>query len=245
MKNALLLLLLILTFTVVAQNTCESEAVIEDFNSITKCSVESTKSGNNKSSRQISVNISAPKTRFLKKRVIAKKQAATGLGSLNTSGIGNTNHKTDISNSLALKQNKTIDNVALLSKTLSAEELKNAVKFHDISNIPTFESCKSVKGKDKLGCFNKEMIKHIEKHFNYPQEAVVSKIQGKVWVRFVIDKEGGISNIKTLGPKGAKILDEEAVRVVSHLPKFIPGEKDGKKVSVKYGFPISFSLEQD
>ena len=53
-----------------------------------------------------------------------------------------------------------------------------------------------------------------------------------------------VCNIKTLGPRGGKILDNEAIRVVSKLPKFIAGKNKGKKVSVKYGFPISFSLDQ-
>jgi len=244
MRKALLLLLLSSTI-MFAQQTCESkEDVLEDLGSITKCSIESTKSANKKETRQISVNISAPKTRFLKKRVAEKKAAATSVGNLNTSGVSNTNHQSEISNALELKENKAKTNIALLTNTLSMEEVKKAVKFHEASKLPAFEACKSEKG-DQLGCFNKEMIKHIEKYFHYPQEAVINKMEGKVWVRFIIDKEGNVSNIKTLGPKGANILNDEAKRVVSHLPKFEPAKKDGKKVSVKYGFPISFSLDQE
>lgn len=87
------------------------------------------------------------------------------------------------------------------------------------------------------------MIKHIQEHFKYPNQAIINKTQRDVWVRFIIDKSGNISNIKALGPQNGKILEQEAIRVVSKLPKFIPGTKDTKKTSVKYGFPISFSLE--
>ena len=229
----------------IAQTTCEcKEEIFEDLNSITKCSIEPTKTGSKKNTRQISVNISAPKTRYLKRRVVERKMEATSIGELNTSGVLNTNHESSISSKLVAKKNIVVNKIALLSNTISAEEVKLAVKFHDTSKIPAFTSCSKEKGDKRLGCFNTEMVKHIEKHFHYPQEAVINKLEGKVWVRFIIDKQGYVSNIKTLGPKGGEILNEEAVRVVSKLPRFIPGKKDGKQVSVKYGFPISFSLEQ-
>ncbi|MCG8750803.1 energy transducer TonB [Tenacibaculum finnmarkense] len=53
-----------------------------------------------------------------------------------------------------------------------------------------------------------------------------------------------VKNIKTLGPDGATILDNEAVRVVAMLPKFKSAKKDGSYTTVKYGFPINFSLEE-
>jgi len=246
MKKVLLLVFLVSNL-IFAQNTCESnEDLLEDLNSITKCSIEpSKKSGSTKTTRQISVKISAPKTRFLKKRVEQKKMVASSAGNLSSSGISEINHNSNISNSLDLKENTAIKSVALLTSTLSEEEVKSAVGFHEISEIPTFESCKSEKGNNRLDCFNKEMIQHVEKHFSYPNEALINKTQGKVWVRFIIDKEGNIGNVKTLGPKGGEILNKEAKRVVSQLPKFVPGKKDGNKVSVKYGFPISFSLDQE
>jgi len=237
----------------VSQNTCESkEETFEQLNSITKCSIESSDSGSKKNTRQISVNISAPKTRYLKKRIAApkvakKKVAATSIGTLKTHGVSSINDKSTTSNAIISKETnaKKIDNIALLSNTISAEELKKAVKFHDIAEIPVFESCKKEKKNKRLSCYNTEMVKHIEKHFNYPHDAVINKIEGKVWVRFIIDKLGNVTNVKTLGPKGGEILNDEAVRVVSKLPKFIPGKKDGKVVPVKYGFPISFSLGQE
>ena len=95
-----------------------------------------------------------------------------------------------------------------------------------------------------MNCFNTEMIKHIQKYFRYPSEAVRDQIQGEVWVRFIIDKNGYVRNIKTLGPKNGEILNEEAKRVVTKLSRFKPARREGKRVSVKYGFPINFSLEE-
>ncbi len=89
------------------------------------------------------------------------------------------------------------------------------------------------------------MMKHIQEYFSYPEKALINKIKGKVWVRFIIDQDGNVTNIKALGPKGGKILNDEAIRVVSNLPKFEPAYKNGKQISVKYGFPINFSLEDE
>ena len=244
MKKITLLIIALITNTLIAQDNCEStEHDFEDLNSITKCIIAPSKKADGKETRQISVNISAPKKRYLKKRVLVKKQIVSNINHLNTSGISKTQHNVDISNSLEIrKEDSVINNVLALSNTLSKDELKKAVKFDAASTIPQFSSCKGKK--ENLNCFNTEMIKHIEKHFNYPNEAVIKKIEGKVWVRFVIDTDGNVSNIKTLGPKGGKVLDNEAIRVITQLPKFTPGKNNGKKVSVKYGFPISFSLDQ-
>ncbi|WBX73724.1 energy transducer TonB [Tenacibaculum pacificus] len=88
------------------------------------------------------------------------------------------------------------------------------------------------------------MMLHIQKHFRYPNDAVISKTQGEVWIRFIIDENGTVTNIKTLGPENGEVLIDEAIRVVSNLPKFTPAMKKGKKVHSKFGFPINFSLEE-
>ena len=242
----IILLLTLTTNIIFAQQTCEAkEETFEDLNSITKCTLEPSKKTDQKATRQISVKISAPKKRYLKKRIAQKKEVASSLNNLNSSGVSKTNHALEISNSLEIKkENTAINNILALTNKLSKEDLKKAVKFDEASNIPLFANCENANKKNQVSCFNKEMIKHIEKHFNYPTEAVIKKLQGNVWVRFVIGKDGNVTNIKTLGPKGGKVLDDEAKRVVSMLPKFIPGKNNGEKISVKYGFPISFSLDQ-
>ncbi len=239
----LLLLLVFVTNILVAQETCETpKESIEDLNSITKCSIKSSKKSNNKKSRQISVRVSASKNRFLKKRI--KKKVASSTGDLTTSGVSNTDHSSEISNSLSLKKEKALNNIANLTNNLSADQVRKANRFSTVDKIPMFSACKKGKKSQALDCFNEEMIKHIQEHFRYPNEAVINKTQGDVWVRFIIDQDGNVTNIKTLGPKGGKILDQEAIRVVSKLPRFSPGVKDGKRTAVKYGFPITFSLEE-
>ena len=68
-------------------------------------------------------------------------------------------------------------------------------------------------------------------------------IQGRVSVLFVIDKDGSITNVQAKGPKGGELLEKEALRVISKLPKFKPGMQRGKPVKVKYSQPITFKLQ--
>ena len=225
-----------------AQETCEnSEETIEDLHSITKCTVDNTeeKTSAGKTAKKLSVNISTS-TRFLKRRV--KNKAVTGIGTLNSSGINNTNTNTDISNTLT---EKTVDiNNKSFKAKLSKEQLKNAFEFEELDQIPLFKSCKPKSKQENSTCFNNKMIAHIQEHFNYPNEAIISKTEGNVWVRFIIDEEGNITNFKALASKKATILKQEAIRVVSKLSAFTPAVKNGKKVLAKYGFPINFSLEK-
>lgn len=244
MKNIFLTSLLLFAVSVsFSQNeTCDSskEETIVDLSSITKCTVEDSKKTKNKRSRQISVKVSAPRRRFLKKRVVSKKSEASSIGNLGSSGLANTTKNKELTKNLVLKSN-----VANIKDKLSADQVRKADKFSTVDDLPAFKNCKTAKKSKKMDCFNLEMIKHIQKHFSYPHQAVIKKLQGDVWIRFIIDENGDISNIKTLGPKGAKILNDEATRVVSLLPKFAPATKKGKKVPVKYGFPISFSLSEN
>jgi len=243
----LLIILGLFTSITFSQETCEDEEVVfEDLNSITKCSIKPSKKTDGTVTRQVSVKISAPKKRYLKKRAkkraAKKKKTAATLNSVNTSGVSS---KLKISNSIEIKQESTaINNILAITNKLTKEEINKAVSFDEIINIPLFSNCNKSSKKKELACFNNEMIKHIENYFTYPKEAILNKLQGNVWVRFIIGKDGTVSNIKTLGPKGAKVLDNAAIRVVAQLPRFIPGEEFGRKVPVKYGFPISFSLEE-
>ena len=69
-----------------------------------------------------------------------------------------------------------------------------------------------------------------------------SDIQGRVFISFVIEKDGSISNVQVLRGIGGG-CDEEAVRVVQSLPKFKPGKQRGLRVRVAYTIPIVFKLQ--
>jgi protein TonB len=244
MKIKVLLVVLLASLNILGQEVCETPTeTFEDLNSITKCSIKPSKKGKSKRTRQITVRVSASK-RFLKKRQAKKKQAVASGTSLSTSGVSEIATTPGISNTLAVKKKSAATDIAALTNSLSEEEVRKAERFTTVDRLPAFKDCRKAKKGDMVDCFNEEMIKHIQKHFRYPADAVANMIQGEVWVRFIIDANGDVRNIKTLGPENAEILDEEARRVVAQLTKFVPAEKDGDPVAVKYGFPINFSLEE-
>lgn len=85
------------------------------------------------------------------------------------------------------------------------------------------------------------MEQFINNNIKYPAEAKAQKIQGKVYIQFIVEKDGSISEVSVR--RGAhKLLDSEAMRVVKLMPKWKPGSMRGKTVRVRYTLPITFSL---
>jgi protein TonB len=84
--------------------------------------------------------------------------------------------------------------------------------------------------------------KEVASRISYPPMARRMGIEGKVYLQFIIDKDGSLTNMTVL--KGIGIgCDEEAVRVLSECPKWEPGKQRGKPVKVKMALPIIFQLE--
>lgn len=84
--------------------------------------------------------------------------------------------------------------------------------------------------------------KWIGNNIKYPVIAAENGIQGKVYVTFVVDKDGSISNARIARGVDPS-LDQEALRVVNNLPKWKPGKQRGKPVRVSYTVPINFQLQ--
>lgn len=85
------------------------------------------------------------------------------------------------------------------------------------------------------------MVKYISKNVKYPNKAIKNNDQGKVFVQFVVEKNGKISNIEVL--RGvSKELDKEAMRVVRKMPKWFPAELDGKPVRSRMRIPFNFEF---
>ena len=124
------------------------------------------------------------------------------------------------------KQNKTFD------------KLKQTPL--NIDDVPMFRSCKNVFKSQRRECFQNKMTKHIRKHFYYPKYAFNRGIQGRVFVQFIIEKDGSISEIKTRGAD--KSLEKAALKIIKKLPKLIPGKANGKPVRVPYSIPITWKL---
>ncbi len=84
-------------------------------------------------------------------------------------------------------------------------------------------------------------MKFLQDNIKYPQMARESGIQGTVYVTFVVERSGAVSDVKILRGIGGG-CDEEAVRVVQNMPKWEPGKQRGKPVRVQFNMPIKFTL---
>ena len=87
-----------------------------------------------------------------------------------------------------------------------------------------------------------EAMKFLAKNMKYPVAAQQAKIEGRVIVQFVVERDGSVSDVKVMRGVSPE-LDAEAIRVVSMMPKWIPGKQRGKAVAVKYTMPIMFRLQ--
>jgi protein TonB len=86
------------------------------------------------------------------------------------------------------------------------------------------------------------LFEFISKNVKYPDDAVKKKVEGKVFVTFVVDTDGKITDVSLLR-KVFPSLDAEAIRVISAMPNWIPGKQKGQVVRVKYTVPIMFRLK--
>ena len=114
------------------------------------------------------------------------------------------------------------------------------IPFGVIEKVPTYPGCSGT-NKELKNCMSKSITNFVMTEFN---TKVASKnVTGKqrISVMFKIDNQGNVVNVKakTEHPE----LKEEAIRVVSKLPKMLAGEHEGKKVGVLYSLPIIFDLK--
>ena len=110
------------------------------------------------------------------------------------------------------------------------EEVQDQEIFQIVEEMPSFPG-----GEAKL-------MEYVAKNIKYPQIARETGIQGRVFVGFVVEPDGSISNVKLLRGIGGG-CDEEAMRVIKSLPKWKPGKQRGKAVRVSYQIPVFFKLQ--
>jgi protein TonB len=88
-----------------------------------------------------------------------------------------------------------------------------------------------------------ELMKYLQNNINYPQVEKEAGIQGKVFVKFVVQPDGAISSTEILrGVAGGEGLSREAMRVVKSMPKWKAGKQNGRSVPVYFNLPINFKL---
>ncbi len=139
-------------------------------------------------------------------------------------------------------QNATVDAPIIAVDDIVFDEVEEdiTIPFAVIEDVPIFPGCEKGTKDQQRACFQRKVQEHVVKNFKYPPIAVEMGIQGKVYVQFIIDEKGYITNIKTRGPD--KLLEKEAQRIIASLPQMMPGKQRGRAVKVPYSIPVSFKL---
>ena len=117
-------------------------------------------------------------------------------------------------------------------------DLEEHVKVADESETKVFDV---VEQQPEFPGGNSALMKYLNDNIVYPVVAQENGIKGKVTLKFVVNRDGLVSNIQIL--KGVDpSLDKEAIRVVQSMPKWIPGKQNGKAVNVYFTLPVTFQL---
>ncbi len=86
------------------------------------------------------------------------------------------------------------------------------------------------------------IVAAIQKAVRYPSSALRNGVEGKVFVSFVVDPKGEVTDVKIVKGLGSG-LDEETMRAIKTLPRFIPGKQNGREVSVAFTVPITYQIQ--
>ena len=127
-----------------------------------------------------------------------------------------------------IEQNEVVEEY--VAPEIEEEEVVEQEIFQIVEEMPAFPG-----GEQKL-------MEYVGKNIKYPQIARESGIQGRVFVGFVVEPDGSVSNVKLLRGIGGG-CDEEAMRVIKNMPKWKPGKQRGKAVRVSYQIPVMFRLQ--
>ena len=134
----------------------------------------------------------------------------------------------DIEINAEMDQNEVMEEY--VAPDIEEEEVVEQEIFQIVEEMPAYPG-----GDQKL-------MEYIAKNIKYPQIARESSIQGRVFVNFVVEPDGSVTNVKVLRGIGGG-CDEEAMRVIKSMPKWKPGKQRGKAVRVSYQIPVMFKLQ--
>ncbi len=134
----------------------------------------------------------------------------------------------DIEINAEVEQNEVIEEY--IAPEVVEDDVVEQEIFKIVEEMPSFPG-----GEQKL-------MEFVSKNIKYPQIARETGIQGRVFVNFVVEPDGSVSNVSVLRGIGGG-CDEEAMRVVKSMPKWKPGKQRGKAVRVQYMLPVNFRLQ--
>ncbi len=157
---------------------------------------------------------------------------------------------------------KTYDSLGVLSQIIKYEkgEKVKTINFKEGKEVSVFTpdeneiyiviekmayfkgNCSGLSEEAFSSCNTSAMYKYVGTNLKYPLIAAKFNVSGRIFVNFVIEKDGSISNVKLLTTL-CQSLDDETLRMFKTMPKWEPGIQNGKPVRVHYNMPIVFKLE--
>jgi TonB family protein len=124
------------------------------------------------------------------------------------------------------------DSEQLIQQPKAVEESPQEETFVIVEKMPEFPGGQAA------------LMQYLNSKIKYPEECRKMGVEGKVFVKFIVDATGNIINVQVLrGVVDGKLLEKEAIRVVESMPNWKPGTQGGKAVSVYFTLPISFKLD--
>lgn len=136
----------------------------------------------------------------------------------------------DIEIDVEFDENTAMEEYKFVVEREEEEEVEEQRIFLIVENMPEYPGGE------------KEMYKFIGDNIDYPRLAKETGISGRVFVSFVVERDGRVTDVQVLRGIGGG-CDEEAIRVIRAMPKWSPGKQRGKPVRVQYRMPIKFTLQ--
>jgi len=136
----------------------------------------------------------------------------------------------DITIDVEANENTQVEAYVAPVKSEEEESAEEAQIFMVVESMPEYPGGESA------------LYSYLAENIKYPQMAKESGIQGRVFVTFVVERDGRVTDVRVLRGIGGG-CDEEAIRVVEGMPKWAPGKQRGKSVRVQYNLPVKFTLQ--
>lgn len=114
--------------------------------------------------------------------------------------------------------------------------------FDVVELMPAFPGCENLEGGERQECTEREVRAFLRTHLQFPEDLKNAGIQGAVYVRYEVDKQGDVKNAEVLRGVHPK-YDEVALKLVNTLPRHEPGKQAGKVVRVQYTVPVKFVIK--
>lgn len=140
-------------------------------------------------------------------------------------------------------ENPTSNNSSTVNTGATTTSNNGSETILSVEQLPMFKACKGLSREEQKECFESELAKVVSRNLIYPKDDYADGIQGRTFVEFIIDENGNITNVNSLGSGNAtKEMKLAAEKAVKKVPKLIPAKQGDKNVKIKYVIPISFKM---